>query len=110
MIEQYHTTDELKVIAKQIDKTATSVKGIERRYRQYYISYFDGDTAVLYLWFNKDRLFIYFKDKEGCFDGLDSNIPHGITEGFNKRIKVVDDKTKEKAQKIILQYLKNQSQ
>lgn len=65
---------------------------VQENFRRYYISYKIGKCFV-YLWFNKDAIWIYLKTNDSFKDPecLCQKVPKGINATFGKRIRLTQD-------------------
>lgn len=77
---------------------------IKKKFRLYYLSYFYKGKAILYIWLYKNKLRVFFKDKDNSLKFVSDKIPKGITIGFNKRLELSDIKKFNETKSIIREY------
>ncbi len=105
MWNKYSCDVGIKELAIQIDNfIVKNYPNVNKKFRFYYISYFYKGKTILYIWLYKNKLEIFFKDKDNVLKFISDKIPKGITIGFNKSLKLNDVNTFNKTKNIIEKY------
>ena len=105
MLDTYKCKEFIKELALDLDKEiTTNYPTIKKKCRLYYISYYHNRRTILYVWLYRDKLGIFFKDKENILKSVSKEIPKGITIGFNRRYEVKAKEEMSNAKKLIKQY------